>query len=133
MCIFAFNLFRNLKKKVNKNEEVLLSIIIEAIQEKKGKDIALLDLRGLEQAVCDYFIICHGDSSTQVGALTGCIEEFAMKKAGIKPFHVEGMQNAQWVLLDFMDIVVHVFQKEFRFLYQLEQLWSDAKIKNIED
>jgi ribosome-associated protein len=122
-----------LKKRINKNENALLKILIDAVQEKRGKDLIVVDLRGLEQAVCDYFIICHGDSTTQVNAIADAVEEFAKKKANTRPHCIEGMQNAQWVLLDFFDIVVHVFQKDFRAFYQLEDLWSDGKIEMIKE
>lgn len=118
-----------MKKKVNKKENALLKIIIDAIEEKKGKDIVVMDLQGLEQAVCDYFVVCHGDSTTQVNALADSVEEFAETEADARPRCIEGKQNAQWVLLDYFNIVVHIFQKDYRAFYQLEDLWSDAKIQ----
>jgi len=122
-----------LKKKGNKNQNALLKVLIDAIQKKKGKDIVVVDLQGLDQAVCDYFIICHGDSNTQVNAIADSVEELAIKNAETRPRCIEGIQNAQWVLLDFFDIVVHVFQKEYRTFYQLEDLWSDGKIERIKE
>ena len=121
-----------MKKKTNKEEDALLKVLIDAVKEKKGKDLVVGDLRGLEQAVCDYFIICHGDSTTQVNAIADSVEEFAIK-AGARPRCKEGMQNAQWVLMDFFNIIVHVFQKDYRTFYQLEDLWSDGKIEKIKD
>lgn len=104
----------------------LVEAVVEGIQEVKGKDIVHLDLRGVPNTVCDHFIICHGDSSTQVEAIAGSVEKFAREKAGEKPWHVEGQSNAEWVLLDFVDVVVHVFHRDKRGYYALEDLWGDA-------
>ena len=106
--------------------------IIDAIQEKKGHQIVTIDLSQIENSICDRFIICHGESVTQVGAITQSIEKKMKEEAKITAHHVEGLQNSQWVLLDFFDILVHVFQEEYRSFYKLEELWADGKVKRVE-
>jgi ribosome-associated protein len=100
--------------------------VVHGMQEVKAKDIVHLDLRGVPNTVCDHFIICHGDSDRAVGAIAGSVEKDALTLAGEKPWHMEGNDKAGWILLDFVDVVVHVFHKERRGYYGLEQLWSDA-------
>ena len=107
-------------------------LIIEAIQEKKGHGIVSIDLSKIENSICDRFIICHGESVTQVGAITESIERKLKEEARIRAHHVEGLQNSQWVLLDFFDILVHVFQEEFRAFYKLEELWADGKVTRVQ-
>ena len=99
---------------------------VAGIQEVKGKDIVHLDLRDVPNTVCDHFIICHGDSPTQVEAITGSVEKFVRERSGEKPWHVEGIHNAGWVLLDYVDVVVHIFHRDRRAYYALEDLWGDA-------
>jgi len=106
-------------------------LIIEAIQEKKGHEIVSIDLRQVENSICECFIICHGESDTQVGAITDSIEKKLKEESGIRAHHVEGRQNNQWVLLDFFDILVHVFQEEFRSFYSLEELWADGIVTRV--
>jgi len=108
-------------------------LILEAIREKKGHDLLSIDLRKVDHAVCDYFIICHGDSTTQVGAITDSIQKLLKDEAGIRPHHVEGQQNGQWVLLDFFDVLVHVFLEEYREFYRLEELWADGVVTKEKD
>jgi ribosome-associated protein len=103
-------------------------LILEAIREKKGHDIVSIDLSEIENSICDFFIICHGESVTQVGAITESIEKKLKEEALIRAHHVEGLQNSQWVLLDYYDILVHVFQEEYRSFYKLEELWADGKL-----
>lgn len=105
----------------------LKEAIVFGIQEKKGKDIVILDLRKLGDNVTDFFIICHGDSTTQVSAIADSIYEEVKKISKTTPWHTEGKQHAQWILLDYVDIVVHVFQKELRDFYGIEELWNDAE------
>jgi len=104
-------------------------LITEAIREKKGHRIIRIDLTGVEHAICDSFIICHGESSTQVDAITDSIREKLKVEAGIRAHHVEGVQNSQWVLMDYFDVLVHVFLEEFRDFYKLEELWADGRIQ----
>lgn len=113
------------------NTDVLLTNIIKGIEEVKGNDIEILDLRSIDTAVCDYFIICNGTSNTQVNAIVNSIQKVVSKELKDKPWHVEGTDNAEWVLMDYVSIVVHVFQKEIREYYNIEGLWGDAKITKI--
>ncbi len=101
--------------------------IVFGILEKKGKNVVILDLRQLKEAVADWFILCEGDSSTQVRAIADSVSEEVKKVLGERPWHVEGSENAQWVLLDYVNTVVHVFQPATRAFYGLENLWSDAE------
>ena len=120
------------KKKEEKEESVILTeIAIQGMQEKKGIDIVCLDLRNLNHAVSDFFVICHGDSSTQVGAIADSVENEIRKATGEKPWHREGFENAEWILLDYVNVVVHVFQKSSRDFYKLEALWGDAEIQEV--
>lgn len=121
------------KKTTSFNEEELVAAIIEAIQEKKGQGITKIDLRHLQNSVCDYFIICQGESNTQVNALADNIERLTTVNHKTSPHHVEGKENAHWILLDYFSIIVHVFQKEYREFYKLEDLWSDGKFELIND
>ena len=119
------------KKRANKSK-ILADIVIKGILEKKGKNIVSLDLSKLPNAVSNFFIICHGDSKTQVEAIAGSVEDEARNTLQMKPWHKEGSENAEWILIDFADVVVHIFQKESRMFYKLEDLWADAKIKKYE-
>lgn len=111
--------------------DILLANIIKGIEEVKGNDIEILDLRSIDSAVCDYFVICNGNSNTQVNAIVGSVQKLVSKEIKDKPWHVEGTDNAEWVLMDYVSIVVHVFQKEIREYYNIEGLWGDAKITSI--
>ena len=113
------------------NVEQKRDLIIEAIREKKGHQIVSIDLTKVENSICDCFIICHGESFTQVGAISDSIEKKMTEEARIRAHHVEGLQNSQWVLLDFFDILVHVFQEEYRSFYRLEELWADGKVTRV--
>jgi ribosome-associated protein len=101
-------------------------LIVEAILDKKGHDVISLDLRKISDAVADFFIIVHGDSRPQVKAIRDSVVEKAFE-AGLRPYHTEGERQGEWIIIDFADVVVHVFEKEKRFFYQLEELWHDAK------
>ncbi|MFN3556415.1 MAG: ribosome silencing factor [Bacteroidales bacterium] len=113
--------------------EVLAEEVIRGILEKKGLEISRLNLGKIHSTVCDYFIICHGTSSTHVGAIADSVEEQVSKTTGLKPRRKEGFLNAEWILLDYLDVVVHVFQEEVRHFYRLEELWADAPIERISD
>ena len=112
--------------------EQLVNTIIKGIQEKKGKDIVSFDITKLDQSIADDFIICHGDSNTQVAAIADCVEDFVKKEVNEKAIHKEGTQNSQWILLDYGMVIVHIFQKQYRDFYNLEGLWADAKIQKFE-
>ena len=119
------------KKQINNDD--LLANIIKGIEEVKGENIDILDLREIDNTVCDYFIICNGNSNTQVNAIVNSIQKTVSKSIKDKPWHIEGTDNAEWVLMDYVNIVVHVFQKNIREYYNIESLWGDAKITSIEN
>lgn len=114
------------------SSDQLIAQIIKGIEEVKGNDIDILDLRQIENTVCDYFIICNGTSNTQVNAIVNSIQKSVSKSLKDKPWHIEGSENAEWVLMDYVNVVVHVFQKHIREFYDIEGLWGDAKITSIE-
>lgn len=118
------------EKKISTDD--LLTHIIKGIENVKGNDIDILDLRAIENTVCDYFVICNGTSNTQVNAIVQSIQKTVSKTLHDKPWHVEGTDNGEWVLMDYVNIVVHVFQKHVREYYNIESLWGDAKITSIE-
>ncbi len=121
---------KNTVKKALKpvSDETMNELIIDAIQDIKGKNIVKLDLRALDDAPADYFIICEGDSSTQVKAISENISKKLKEKMGIGPSHTEGMDGSRWILVDYFDTVVHVFYPETRAFYEIEELWGDAGI-----
>ena len=112
--------------KENSNADQLISVIVEGIEDVKGENINILDLRDIENTVCDYFIICDGTSNTQVNAIVNSIQKKVSKEIKDKPWHIEGSENAEWVLMDYVNVVVHVFQKHTREYYDIESLWGDA-------
>ncbi|OAD44459.1 ribosome silencing factor [Polaribacter atrinae] len=116
-------------KKVSTDD--LIALIIKGIDEVKGENIQLLDLRDIENTVCDYFIICSGNSNTQVNAISGSIQKIVSKELKDKPWHIEGQTNSEWVLMDYVNVAVHIFQKHVREYYDIESLWGDAKITEI--
>jgi len=118
--------------KKDKGTDQLITQIVTGIEDVKGQDIEILDLRDLENTVCDYFIICNGTSNTQVNAIVNSIQKTVSKAIHEKPWHVEGSNNAEWVLIDYVHVVVHVFQKHIREFYNIEGLWGDAKSVIIE-
>lgn len=120
-------------KKVKAETEKLSEAILEGIQNLKGKDITLIDLESIQHTECSYFIICHGTSSTHVDSIAKSVEGSVKESLETDVWHRDGYRNALWILLDYGDIMVHVFQKEAREFYNLEGLWADAKIKTIEE
>jgi len=110
----------------------LIAVILSGIEDVKGKEINILDLREIENTVCDYFIICEGTSNTQVNAIVNSIQKKVSKELKDKPWHIEGSDNAEWILMDYVNVVVHVFQKHIREYYDIESLWGDAKTTVIE-
>lgn len=109
------------------NAKLLIDTIIDAIQDVKGKDIVVLNLSELPNAVTDFFIICSGESSTQVESIAHSIARKTRTDLKEKPWHEEGTKNAEWVLLDYVDVVIHVFYRDVREFYNLESLWADAE------
>lgn len=118
--------------KKEKETDQLITQIIRGIEDVKGQDIEILDLREIENTVCDYFIICNGTSNTQVNAIVNSVQKTVSKALKEKPWHVEGSDNSEWILMDFVHVVVHVFQKHIREFYDIEGLWGDAKSVKIE-
>lgn len=121
------------KVKANENLIILEQEIIEVIKDKKGKDITIIDLRKLNYDLCDKFIICHGDSTVQVAAIAQGVEEKVKEHLNILPHHIEGYSNALWILMDYQDIVLHIFFKPVRDYYKLEDLWGDAEILKVNE
>lgn len=121
---------RHSKEKKTKSS---VDYIIQGIQEKKGMQIVKLDLSAIENSVCKYFIICHGTSKPHVQAIAESVEDFVRESIGDKPTNKEGLENAEWILIDYFDVVVHVFQETARKFYKLEDLWADAEIHYIKD
>ena len=120
-------------KKRPDETEVLLKSVVKGIFEKKGHNVLKIDLRKLENRIADYFVICHGSSITQVDAICDSVEDTVRKEAGEKPLHVEGLENCYWVLVDYSNVVVHIFLEEHRNFYSLESLWADADIEAMKD
>ena len=109
-------------------QQQLIDTIVTAIQDKKGKDIVSLDLSGFDGAICSHFVICHADSTTQTCAIADGIEERVREELGEKVWRMEGQQTGLWVAMDYVDVVVHIFQTDLRSFYRLEELWADAPL-----
>jgi ribosome-associated protein len=109
----------------------LVEEIILGIENVKGENIHQLDLRELDNTPCDFFIVCSGNSNTQVSAIVNSVQKTVSKALHEKPFHTEGLDNAEWVLIDYVNVVVHVFQNQIREYYNIEELWGDAKSTQI--
>lgn len=118
---------------MNEETKNLLKQITEGIQDKKGKKIVVGDLTHIDDTICNYFIICQGNSPSQVTAIVESVKEFARKGAHAKPSGIDGLRNAIWVAMDYADVLVHVFMPEAREFYDLEHLWADAKLTQIPD
>ena len=123
----------NFKSMLMNETKVLIEKITEGIQEKKGKNIVIADLTKIGDTICKYFIICQGNSPSQIGSIVDSIKESARKGADAKPIAVDGLKNAEWVAMDYADILVHVFLPDTREFYNLEHLWADAKLTTIPD
>ena len=117
---------RNTISKNKTGSTKLLDIIINSIEEKNGHNIKCLNLQNVESAISDYFVICHGNSNTQVSAIANFIERKVKENLNIGPSNSEGHKNEEWILLDYFDVIVHVFHEEKRAFYQIEELWADA-------
>jgi ribosome-associated protein len=114
----------------NKSQE-LCDIIVEGMQKNKANDIVVLDLREIGSAVCDFFVICSGESSTQVNGITDNVIRHTREELAEKPWSIEGKNNSEWVLMDYVNVVAHVFYKETRAFFDLEDLWADAERTNV--
>jgi len=115
------------------SSELLQKFVVEGLQEIKGENITILDLREIESAVTDFFIIAEGNSNTQVNALSDSVHKSVRENIGDRPWHIEGKENAEWVLMDYVNVVVHIFQKGTREFYDLESLWGDAPTTTLEN
>ena len=113
------------------SSDVLSEWMVEGMLEKKAMDIVVMDLREVKHAIADYFVICSGNSDTQIDAISESVEEQIHKNSKQNPWKREGQQNKEWILLDYVDVVAHIFNKEKRTFYGLEELWGDAKITEI--
>ncbi len=122
-----------LMTKLMNNSRKLVDTIVEAIQEKKGQGITIADLREIDGSICNYFVICQGNSPSQINAIAESVYLIAKKKLGEMPVHEAGLQNLQWVAIDYGDVVVHIFLPDVREFYDLDNLWEDAKLEQIED
>lgn len=110
----------------------LIRTIVRAIEDKKGKNIVSLDLSGFDGAICSHFVVCNADSTTQVAAIAAGVEEKVLSELGEEAFRVEGQQQALWIAMDYVDVVVHIFQTDLRNFYKLEELWADAPLRRYE-
>jgi len=122
-----------IENKLKRDKNEIREYILDGIREVKGYQIVQIDLSKINNSICDYFIICHGNSRTQVEAIAESVEKTVIINAGVRPWHKEGLQNAEWILLDYVDVVVHVFNEKPRRFYNLEGLWADAPTTKIED
>jgi ribosome-associated protein len=118
------------KNKIAQESTSISELVIHGIQEKKGNDIVRLDLRNIHSSVADYFVVCHAESSTQVKAIAQSVEEEVYKALKLDPWRKEGQQNADWIILDYIDVVVHVFKTDKREFYGIEDLWGDAEMQS---
>lgn len=107
--------------------------IVRGLMEKKGEKVALIDLRNIENRICDWFVISHAASTRLVDSLVWSVEDVVRRETGVKPYRIEGRENSIWVLLDYGDILVHIFQKPYREFYDLESLWADGRITFLDD
>ena len=118
---------------MNLHTEQLIDQIQAGLQEKKGHDLVVVDLSGIDEAICQAFVICSGNSPSHIQALAESVGEFARKNLQARPTAVDGMRNAQWVAMDYTDVIVHIFVPELREFYDLENLWQDAEIETIKE
>lgn len=115
------------------NFSKLVNEIIEGMEDLKAKKITVLDMQNIENSICSFFVICEGNSNTQVKAISDSVEKRVREQLQEKPWHVEGLDNSEWILMDYVDTVVHIFQPQIRAFYDLESLWGDAEITEMED
>jgi ribosome-associated protein len=111
--------------------EEFRDLVVKGMFEKKAQDVTIMDLRNVNSAICDYFVLCSGGSDTQIDAIAQSVEDEVKKATRQHPWHQEGRANREWILIDYVDVVVHVFRKDRRAFYDLEQLWGDAEIQNL--
>ncbi len=131
-CIFASSMPIKTKVKTKKADSALADLVVQGLLNKKGKDILKMDLHKLEGAISDYFVICTGTSDTHVQALADSVHETVKKATGENTRGTEGEKQGEWILMDYVDVVVHIFLKEKRGFYNIEELWGDAKFEKID-
>jgi len=117
---------------MNENEQIV-NKIVEGIQERKGKEVVIVNLNKLKEAPCSYFVICEGDSNVHVNAVALSVKDWVNEKISVKPYATAGFENSEWIALDYGQIIVHVFQRHARAFYDIEHLWADADLKRIEN
>jgi ribosome-associated protein len=120
------------RRKKKESREILIEAAVDAMTGTKAKNPVILDFTGMNGTVCDAFVICHGSSRTQVEAIAGHVIEAVKKQTGQNPWHKEGLENAEWILIDYGDVVIHIFQEERRRFYNIEQLWADAPTTKVD-
>ena len=120
------------KKKIKGNSDILAELVVKGMQERKATDICVINLKSLQNAVSDYFVISSANSDTQLDAIARAVEEEVFKITKQNPWQSEGRTNKEWILLDYVDVVVHIFLKDKRQFYALEELWGDAPIRHVE-
>jgi len=118
------------KNKAAQESTIISELVIHGIQEKKGNEIVRLDLRNIHSSVADYFVVCHAESSTQVAAIANSVEEEVFKAFKQEPWRKEGLQQGEWIILDYVDVVVHIFKTDKRQFYGIEELWGDAEMQH---
>lgn len=116
-----------------KENEQIVDKIVEGIQERKGKSIVVVNLTKIADAPCSYFVICEGDSTTHINAITHSIKDYVRDEIKVKPYAIDGLENCEWVAMDYGQIIVHVFQRHVRSFYDIEHLWAKAKLTRLED
>lgn len=121
------------KTKIKDNSDILAELVVKGMQERKASDICVIDLKSLNNAVSDYFVISSANSDTQLDAIARAVEEEVFKITNQNPWQSEGRTNKEWILLDYVDVVVHIFLKDKREFYALEELWGDAPIRYVEE
>jgi ribosome-associated protein len=119
------------RKRKKEDHEPVVQAVLSAMADKKAKKPVVIEFASVKGAICDAFVICHGTSRTQTEAIAGHVIDEVKKSTGFNPWHREGFENAEWILIDYSDVVVHIFQEERRTFYNLEQLWADAVIREV--
>ena len=118
------------KNKTIQESTSISELVVYGIQEKKGNEIVRLDLRNIHSSVADYFVVCNAESSTQVKAIAQSVEDEVLKALKLEPWRKEGLQQSEWIILDYIDVVVHIFKTDKREFYGIEDLWGDAEMKS---
>ncbi len=119
-----------IKNKTAQESTLISELVVFGIQEKKGNEIVRLDLRNIHSSVADYFVVCHAESTTQVKAIAQSVEDEVFKAFKLEPWRKEGLQQSDWIILDYIDVVVHIFKTDKREFYGIEDLWGDAEMKS---